>query len=365
MYRKEDLPQMLKELEQMCGFSDVYLSVGSPVRFKHKKKLYSFTSRPLKEDEIKQFLLFATQDNAAFSNVQTQKKGLSGAFSIGSRKGDYHHRYRYEACTGRNDRGRHTLDMIIRSLSARPVPLDEQDVTDDLRAALTDKEPGIALIGGATGSGKTTLLSGAIYETLITSDDDRVILTIEDPIEIVFDKRPEYGNNHVKQRELHTDFKSFGLAIRSFLRQGPTDILVGEMRDLETIQETLKAANTGHRVFGTIHVNTVPDIPARIISEFPEESRRGRLLEFLSISKLWMTQRLEINPKGGLTALRSYLVVDSNIVDEIFKVKPNDVRSRVAELVEEYGVTMERAAKHAYDAGNIDEITYHKIKWGA
>jgi twitching motility protein PilT len=134
-------------------------------------------------------------------------------------------------------------------------------------ATLADRPRGLVLVTGPTGSGKSTTLAAMIDK--INRERYEHILTIEDPIEFVH----KHKNCLVNQREVHSDTNSFSMALRASLREDPDVVLIGEMRDLETVEAALKIAETGHLTFGTLHTNSAGQTINRIIDIFPSDSR--------------------------------------------------------------------------------------------
>jgi twitching motility protein PilT len=158
------------------------------------------------------------------------------------------------------------------------------------------REKGLVLITGPTGSGKSTTLAAMI--DFINDDFEGHILTIEDPIEFVHKSKKCLIN----QRELGAHTHSFANALRSALREDPDVILVGEMRDLETIQLTLTAAETGHLVFATIHTSSAPDTVNRIIDVFPPAQQAQIRTQFAESIEAVITQTLLKKKAGGRVA---------------------------------------------------------------
>ncbi|MCL1893034.1 MAG: type IV pilus twitching motility protein PilT [Holophagaceae bacterium] len=148
-----------------------------------------------------------------------------------------------------------TIPEKIRSMEELGLPHAIQ--------SLCDKPRGLVLVTGVTGSGKSTTLAAMIDK--INTDEYCHILTIEDPVEYVH----QHKNSLVNQRELHADTKSFKKALRSALRQDPDVVLIGEMRDLETVEAALTIAETGHLAFGTLHTNSAVQTINRVIDVFP------------------------------------------------------------------------------------------------
>jgi twitching motility protein PilT len=161
---------------------------------------------------------------------------------------------------------RASVAAVFRVIPDQLKTLEELGLPDGLRT-LTDLPRGLVLVTGPTGSGKSTTLAAMIDEVNRNRTDH--IITIEDPIEFVH----RHKRCIVNQREIGTDAAGFGAALRAALRQDPDVILLGEMRDLETISTALTAAETGHLVFGTLHTQSAPSTIDRIIDVFPAEQQ--------------------------------------------------------------------------------------------
>ncbi|QQS43572.1 type IV pilus twitching motility protein PilT [Candidatus Roizmanbacteria bacterium] len=148
---------------------------------------------------------------------------------------------------------------------------------------------GLVLLTGPTGEGKSTTISALLNEINIT--EKKHIITIEDPIEFVYPT----GKSIISQRELHSDTHSWSKALRSVLREDPDVVLVGEMRDLETIQAALTIAETGHLVFSTLHTNSTPEAINRIIDVFPGHQQNQIRNQLATVLKAVVYQRLVPN----------------------------------------------------------------------
>jgi twitching motility protein PilT len=190
---------------------------------------------------------------------------------------------------------RRGLGAVFRTIPTKILPLEQLGMPPVLRQ-LCDKEKGLVLVTGPTGSGKSTTLAAML--DYLNDTFEGHILTIEDPIEFVHKSKKCLVN----QRELGTNTHSFANALKSALREDPDIILVGEMRDLETIQLALTAAETGHLVFGTLHTSSAPKTVDRIIDVFPPNQQaqiRAQLAE--SIEGV-ITQTLLKKKSGGRVA---------------------------------------------------------------
>src|SRR6266478_4507649 len=158
---------------------------------------------------------------------------------------------------------RNGISAVFRLIPENIKTISELDLPEQL-ASLIDASEGLILVTGPTGSGKSTTLASLIHT--INREQQSHIITIEDPIEFVH----ENENCLVSQREVSSHTKSFGAALRAALREDPDIILVGEMRDLETISLAITAAETGHLVFGTLHTTSAIKTIDRVIDVFPE-----------------------------------------------------------------------------------------------
>jgi len=190
---------------------------------------------------------------------------------------------------------------VLRTIPNTVLTLDDLGAPEIFKEII-NQPTGIVLVTGATGSGKSTTLAAMVDH--INSHKREHILTIEDPIEFVHENKLSLVN----QREVHRDTHSFSNALRSALREDPDVILVGELRDLETIRLAISAAETGHLVFGTLHTNSAPKTIDRIIDVFPAEEKamvRSMLSESL---RAVISQTLLKKVGGGRIAAHEIMV---------------------------------------------------------
>lgn len=207
-------------------------------------------------------------------------------------------------------RGTHAI--VMRVIPTKPPNWQELDLPEGVKT-VAELKNGLVLVTGPTGSGKSTTLAAVI--DLINSTKKYHVVTIEDPIEFIHDHK--LGTIH--QRELHSDTPDFALALRAALRQAPKVILVGEMRDRETIEVALEAAETGHLVLSTLHTIDAAKTIDRIIGVFPkieEAAIRTRLAQ--SFRRI-ISQRLMPKIGGGRTAAIEILASNSRTRDYIEK----------------------------------------------
>jgi twitching motility protein PilT len=184
---------------------------------------------------------------------------------------------------------------VFRTIPTKIISLEELGMPPILKQ-LCEKDKGLILVTGPTGSGKSTTLAGMV--DYLNNSFEGHILTVEDPIEFVHKSKKCLVN----QRELGPHTHSFANALRSALREDPDIILVGEMRDLETIQLALTAAETGHIVFGTLHTSSAPKTVDRIIDVFPPNQQAQIRAQFAESIQAVITQTLLKKKTGGRVA---------------------------------------------------------------
>jgi twitching motility protein PilT len=246
----EDLMEQLIEM----GGSDMHLQAGAPVYFRISGKLQPIGEDPLTPHEC-QKLIFSMLNN-------TQRKELEQNWELDCSYGVKGlARFRVNVY---KERGYYAA--ALRALSSKIPNFDQLGLPDIVRE-MSERPRGLVLVTGPTGSGKTTTMAAMI--DLINRTRAEHILTVEDPVEYVFPN----VKSLIHQRQKGEDTKSFSNALRAALREDPDVILVGEMRDLETISLAITAAETGHLVFGTLHTNSAAQTVTRIIDVFPSEQQ--------------------------------------------------------------------------------------------
>src|SRR6478609_7201802 len=216
---------------------------------------------------------------------------------------------------------RESVGAAFRLIPAELKTLEELGMPSTLHL-LTDKPRGLVLVTGPTGSGKSTTLAALIDE--INRNRSEHILTIEDPIEFLH----RHKRCIVNQREIGPDAVSFAEALRAALRQDPDVILVGEMRDLETIATALTAAETGHLVFGTLHTQSAPSTIDRIIDVFPAAQQEQVRVQLAATLQGVLTQNLVPTADGrGRTAALEILIPDDAVRNLIRQAKIEQIYS--------------------------------------
>jgi twitching motility protein PilT len=240
---------------QEGGASDIHLGVGAPPIWRLHGNL-----QPIWPDAPK----LTSEDTA----------GLAEAFLTDAQKIQLNERgdadFAYANASGRFRtsviRQRLGIDLVFRIINTRVQTMDELGLPETLKL-LTRYHNGLILVTGSVGSGKSTTLAALVEQVNIERREH--IITLEDPIEYIFEPK----GCHITQREVHTHTRSFGAALRGALREDPDVIMVGEMRDLETISLAITAAETGHLVLGTLHTGNASRTLDRLLDVFPVDQQ--------------------------------------------------------------------------------------------
>ena len=245
-------------------------------------------------------------------------------------------------------RQRRCMNVVLRVIPLQIRSFEDLNLPSALRQ-ITHLQRGYVLITGATGMGKSTTLATMLNE--VNRERKSKIVTVEDPIEFVF----THDKSIITQREIGTDTSSFPDALRAALRQDPDVIMVGEMRDLETVDTSLKASETGHLVFSSIHTNDVASTITRLVSFFPTEEQpqvRARLAENL---KAVISLRLLLNKKGDGRVPAVEVMRSTRTIQECIKDP-----ARTAEITD-YIAKARSEGMQTFDQHVLDLLRANKI----
>jgi len=256
------LPELLKTMVEMDG-SDLHIATNTPPQIRVHGKLQRLQLPDMQPAETKA-LVYSVLTDAQKKRFEETRE-LDFSFGI---KGMARFR-----CNVFNQRG--AVGAVYRLIPEKIRSFGELGLPQVL-ATLAERPRGLVLVTGPTGSGKSTTLAAMLDK--INSERHEHILTIEDPIEYIH----QHKNCLVNQREVHSDTGSFSDALRAALREDPDIVLIGEMRDLETVEAALKIAETGHLTFGTLHTNSAAQTINRIIDIFPS-GQQGQIRPQLSL----------------------------------------------------------------------------------
>ncbi len=303
----------IDELLEQCvalGASDLHVTVGSPPVVRVRGKLEALEGAAPLDAETTQELLYRVLNTEQQKRLEIERQ-IDLAHAIPGLA-----RFRVNVYFQRE-----SLGAAFRQIPQDIKSLEELGLPATLHE-LTTKPRGLVLVTGPTGSGKSTTLAALIDE--INRSRSEHILTIEDPVEFVH----THKRCIVNQREIGVDARGFGEALRAALRQDPDVILLGEMRDLETIGTALTAAETGHLVFGTLHTQSAPGTIDRIIDVFPAEQQEQVRVQLAATLQGVVTQTLLPTADGaGRVAALEILFPDDAVRNLVRQGKVEQVYS--------------------------------------
>lgn len=239
-----------------------------------------------------------------------------------------------------------TLGLVARVISSKIPTIDDLSMPEITKQLLTLKQ-GLILMTGPTGCGKSTTLAAMI--NYINKSRTANIITLEDPIEFLF----ESDKSIIKQRQLHTDMISFSSALIHVLRQDPNVIMVGEMRDLNTIANTITIAETGHLVLATLHTHNAAQTIDRIIDIFPPHQQQQIRLQVSMTLKAVISQQLIPAKNGGRIASREIMTNTPAISNLIRENKIPQIKTVIQTSAEEGMITMDQDLINLFNEGLI------------
>jgi twitching motility protein PilT len=288
----------LKPIERLFALmaqydsSDLHLKSGVPVIMRIKGEMRALQGNPLSSDEIYRLL------KEIVTKEQLRQFDETGDLDFAHRLPDQAgSRFRLNIF---RDRGKNAL--VARRISTEIPTFEQLNLPKDSMIRILDAEDGLIVLAGVTGSGKSTTIAGMI--DWINVNFAKHIITVEDPIEYEFKNKRCF----ISQREIGTDCMDFGAAIKTLVRQDPDVILIGEMRDMETFEFGMIAAETGHLCFGTLHAGTVAQSIGRIVGLFPAE-RHQLLRQGLSFNlRSIVCQKLCPSPQFGRIPINEILI---------------------------------------------------------
>ena len=317
------------------GASDVHLRVKAPPLFRISGKLVRTDLPPLEQSDILEYVkqILPLEKKRQLPYI----KDIDLAYSLPG------------VCRFRVNifRQRGTFAIVMRSIPARVPEIEELNLPYVLKE-IALYQRGLVLVTGTTGSGKSTTLAAMLEE--LNKRESRTVITIEDPIEYLHkDKKCFFY-----QREVGDDTESFFTALRSALREDPDVILVGEMRDVETVRTALDAAETGHMVYSTLHTLDAKETVNRIISFFPLHEQQAIRFQLASVLRATISQRLipTADGKGRVPAVEVMIVTEA-------------IKERIMnpELTEEIPEFIEKG-KEVYGSQTFDQSLYDLWKKG-
>ena len=335
---RNTLEQLLETLWQRHG-SDLLLTPGAPPLLRVDGALERMPGRPALTAADTQAMLAAL-----LSDIQRADFAVRNEV-------DWSFSWRDQARLRANGfRQRGSVAIALRLIPYRVPSLDELGVPPVVQA-FTTLAQGLVLVTGPTGSGKSTTLAALVDR--INATRPCHILTIEDPIEYVH----QHQLAAVNQREVGTDTASFAIALRAALREDPDVLMVGEMRDLETIQTALTIAETGHLVFATLHTNDSPQALDRIVDVFPGDQQSQIRVQLANALTGIVYQRLLPRVDGGRSAAYEVLLATPAVRNLIREGKTRQLRNVLATASREGMQTLEQSLTTLVSSGQVAHDT--------
>ncbi|MEX3776720.1 PilT/PilU family type 4a pilus ATPase [Pseudomonas sp. MYb118] len=343
-----EIDALLKILASQDG-SDLYLSTGAPPCARFDGVLKPLTHQPFKPGEIAALALsiMDAEQRLEFDRELEMNLAIS-LVGVG--------RFRVNIFKQRND-----VSMVARNIKL-DIPRFEDLKLPPVLLDMVMLKQGMILVVGATGSGKSTSLAALIdYRNRHSSGH---IITIEDPVEFIH----RHKKSIVNQREVGVDTRSFHAALKNTLRQAPDVVLIGEIRDRETMEHALAFADTGHLVISTLHAHNAHQALDRIVNFFPEERRTQLLNDLGNNLRACVSQRLVRTREGGRRAAVEVLIGTPTVGDLIRRSEVGELKGLMEksaeagmqtydgalfDLVVEGAISEEEALKHADSVNNL------------
>lgn len=299
-----------------CEGSDLHCKVGSPPRVRIDGRLRKLQAPALSAADTEHMIREVLRDDLVAEFARTNEADFAYSMSgVG--------RFRVNAFRSRGSAG-----LVFRRVSVGAIPLTDLGLPQVI-SSLAMEPRGLVLVTGPTGSGKTTTLAGMIDH--INSSREVHVVTVEDPIEVLhYDKLAM-----INQREVRVDTEDFSTALRAAMRQDPDVILIGEMRDMETVKAALAAAETGHFVMSTLHTTDAQETIARVVDFFPPHEQKQVRLSLAGALRGIICQRLVPRADGfGRCVVMEVCVNTGRIADAI---ADQDKTSTIGSLIQEGG----------------------------
>jgi defect-in-organelle-trafficking protein DotB len=350
----DDFHRLLVHCTQL-GASDIKIQTSNYVYIKLQGKLFRVTPRPLTPQEVDGILAHFYGANGP--SVIKSGTDIDRGYEIHPSRSE---RYRYRMnVVGGMMGGQRAMEITARTIKLAPPTLAENRVEQGIVNAAFPHD-GLVVVVGPTGSGKSTLIASIIGHICVQVDSHTIICTFESPIEYVYDTLNK-PSTLIFQTEIGpgADLKNFSDAIRNAMRRAPDVIFTGETRDLDTMEGTLAAAKSGHRVYTTLHANSVVDFFGRAVNLFPESGRSSALNDLVNVSRLVVWQRLFIKPDGsGRVAIREFLDFTEDVRLELLTIGAESNQKmflRMNELINEKGQSKAACAQRFYDEGSLSK----------
>jgi len=330
---------MFEKLEELAKnnkkISDFHIRSGSPLAYRQTGEIIMIKEVMVKTQDLKD-LLSMNCNEVELERFETTHELDSAVMLSGLRfRANF-----YKTING--------PAAVLRRVESKIPDMDAFDLPQALYDII-DMHKGLVLVTGPTGSGKSTTLAAIVNE--INKTRNANILTVEDPVEFIH----KDNKSIISHREVGKQTQSFANALKAALREDPDVILVGEMRDLETVSLALTAAETGHLVFGTLHTSGAPATINRIIDVFPPEQQEQIRAQISTSLKMVVTQRL-LKTKDGQGRVGAFEIMKctSPVQNLIREAKIHQIPSIMQTAVRDGMITMDKSLEELVKSGKID-----------
>lgn len=322
--------------------SDIHLTVGVPPIVRVNGRLLHVGEKPLEPEDTLAYAEALLGERLFHSYKESGECDTAHTYQDANRKSHF----RVNVFNQKNNCG-----IVLRLIPAEIPTIESLDLPDVFRE-LSAKRRGLILVTGPTGSGKTTTLAAMIEYMSRTRNEH--IITIEDPIEYVF----SHGSGIVNQRQIGSDTRSFAVALRAALREDPDIIMVGEMRDLETISAAITAAETGHLVMATLHTIGAAKTIDRIIDVFPPEQQAQIRTQLGAVMEAVISQQLLPNRQGNGRCLALEVMIANHAICNLIREGKTPQITSMMQLGNSAGMlTMDQSILNLHRQGKVDEQT--------
>ncbi len=330
---------MFEKLEELAKnnkkISDFHIRAGSPLGYRQTGEIVKVPEVMVKEQDLKDLLSMNCNEGELEKFEKTHELDTAITLSGLRFRANFYKTINGPAC-------------VCRRVESK-IPEMEQFSLPQVLYDIIDMHKGLVLVTGPTGSGKSTTLAAIVNE--INKTRTANIITVEDPVEFIHTD----NKSIVSHREVGKQTQSFAAALKAALREDPDVILVGEMRDLETVSLALTAAETGHLVFGTLHTSGAPSTINRIIDVFPPEQQAQIRAQISTSLKMVVTQRL-FKTKDGQGRCGAFEVMKCTppVQNLIREAKIHQIPSIMQTAVRDGMITMEKSIQDLVGSGKID-----------
>ena len=330
---------MFEKLEELAKnnkkISDFHLRAGAPLAYRQTGEIIKVQEVMVTAQDLKDLLSMNCNEHELNKFDKTHELDTSVTLSGLRFRANFYKTIKGPAC-------------VCRRVESKIPEMDQFNLPQSLYD-IVDFHKGLVLVTGPTGSGKSTTLAAIVNE--INKTRTANIITVEDPVEFIH----QDNKSIVSHREVGKQTETFAAALKAALREDPDVILVGEMRDLETISLALTAAETGHLVFGTLHTSGAPSTINRIIDVFPPEQQEQIRAQISTSLKMVVTQRL-LKTRDGAGRVGAFEIMKCTapIQNLIREAKIHQIPSIMQTAVRDGMITMEKSLEELAKAGKID-----------